>query len=193
MESHSSWDEVGDLEDEKEDQEREWKLRHLDIPFIRLPHREDGRTNMWKIRDNQESIKEMVEKNPLFKEGRYREMWLDHQDPTRVQKRIDQQLRDHKAVLDRMERWQVVAQQEQEAERRKRSGGLFLRGNQVVNGEGYVLGNGRPITIQTDNPLFTGQARPEQNLGQWMRDIEADEGRRIQETPTQRRTRERRE
>jgi hypothetical protein len=140
MEHHSSWDEVGDLEDEKEDQEREWTLRHLEIHFIRLPHGEDGRTNMWKLPDNQEPIREMVEKNPLFKEGRYREMWLDHQDPSRVQKRIDQQLRDHKAVVDRMERWQIVAQQEQEAERRKRSGGLFLQGNQTVNGEGYVLG-----------------------------------------------------
>jgi hypothetical protein len=51
--------------------------------------------------------------------------------------------------------------------------------------------------IVTDHPLWTGvqpepTQQPVQNLGQWMRDIEADERRRM-ESPAERLTRERRE
>jgi hypothetical protein len=54
----------------------------------------------------------------------------------------------------------------------------------VVNEEGYVLGK---IAAHQPTP------RPTQDLGQWIRGIEEDERRRMAETPTQRRTRERRE
>jgi hypothetical protein len=95
------WDIGGDLEAEQSDQDREWKLRHLEIPSIRAPHRGDGRVSMLRLPDNQQAIQEMVTKNPLFQEGKYRERRLDHLDPERVRERLRKQSADRQAVLER--------------------------------------------------------------------------------------------
>jgi hypothetical protein len=54
-----------DLGIEEEDRKREWKLRHLEIPFMRYPHPEDTSGSLLGLTDNQEAIQEMVRVNPL--------------------------------------------------------------------------------------------------------------------------------
>jgi hypothetical protein len=96
------WNSGGDLEAEESDQVREYRPRHLEIPFIRYPHRGDGRRSMLELPDNQVAIQEMVAKNPLFQEGKYKERWLDHLDPQRLRDRIHKQVEERQAVLGRM-------------------------------------------------------------------------------------------
>jgi hypothetical protein len=185
----STWDTSKDLGLEADDREREWKLRHLEIPFIRYGYERDNFATMWQIPENQEPIQEMARVNPLFQEGRFKELWEHHQHPERPS-RLDWNL----PVMDESaaatlagqrrprERWQEIAQQEREEEN-------------VVSGMQARLPDGRLITV----PIMRTEAQqqpeqqPVQNLGQWIREIEDDERRRMQETPTQRRTRERRE
>jgi hypothetical protein len=113
------WDIAGVLEAEQSNQVREWRIRHLEIPFIRTPHRGDGRVIMLRLPDNQEAIQEMVAKNPLFQEGKYREMWLHHLDPERIRERHRRQSADRQAVL---ERCQIEAQHQAETARRISTG-----------------------------------------------------------------------
>jgi hypothetical protein len=63
----------GDLSLEIEDQKWEWKLRHLEIPFIRYPRRDEVCQCKLRLADNQETIQAMIERNPLFKE----QVWMD--------------------------------------------------------------------------------------------------------------------
>jgi hypothetical protein len=135
---------------------------------------------MLQIPDNQEAISEMARVNPLFHEGRFKELRLDFLHPESVEARMN--WRRQEVTL---ERWQERAQQERRAE-------------DVQSGIQVWADGGRVLTIPVPNrPRTTGVQRPAQqplqNLGQWMRDIEADEQRRMEETPMQRRTRERRE
>jgi hypothetical protein len=174
---------------DEDDQEREWKLRHLEIPFIRNQYKGDRGRNMLEVPDNQEEIREMVRINPLFQEGRFKELWLDYSDPDRI-KEQQRQREEQQAILARRnhrERWQEIAQQERRADDVQSGIRVRTEGGQVDT---------IPV-MTTSHPLWTGvqppAQQPVQNLRQWMRDIETDERRRMEETCTQRRTRERRE
>jgi hypothetical protein len=183
-----AWGTRGDLSLEEKDRKREWKLRHLEIPFLRYPQRDEACQSILRIPDNQEAIQKMVAKNPLFQEGKWRDKWLDFKDPERVRERLRKQEADSREVLARMETWQIEAQRQyNDDQNRKRPGAYVLRGRQLLAPDGRVLGNPPDY-----NPGYPFTTRPVQDLGQWMREIEEDERRR-HETPTEQRTRERRE
>jgi hypothetical protein len=66
---------------------REWKLQHLEIPFLRQPTKEEKYKSILEVPDNQEAIQEMVARNPLFKEKKWAEEWLDWLHPERIEER----------------------------------------------------------------------------------------------------------
>jgi hypothetical protein len=101
----------------------------------------------------------MVNRDPLFKEQKGWNLWLDKLHPERVAER-NRRLAEDRRILE--ERWRQEAQQ-----RARDHQAQALVQNQRVEFE-------------------------EQNLGQWTRRTEEDERRRI-ESPTERRTRERRQ
>jgi hypothetical protein len=134
-------------------------LRHLEVPFLRYPRREESAVKIIDLPDNQEAVQEVVPRNPLFKEQKWWNLWLDKLHPERVVER-DRRFREERRILE--ERWQQAA--EQRARERQAQA--------VVQNQRAELA--------------------ERNLGQWIREIEEDEPRRMG-TPTERRTRERRE
>jgi hypothetical protein len=50
------------------DERREWMLKHLEVPFLRYPRREENAVQIMDLPDNQEAVQEMEARNPLFKE-----------------------------------------------------------------------------------------------------------------------------
>jgi hypothetical protein len=153
------WPVKGDIKLERMDERREWKLRHLEIPFLRYPRREENAVQIMDLPDNQEAVQEMVARNPLFKEPKSWNLWLDKLHPERVIER-DRRLAEDRRVLE--ERWQ------QEMQRR------------ATERQAQALVQNQRVELV------------EQNLGRWIRQIEADERMRM-ESPTERRTMERRQ
>jgi hypothetical protein len=101
----------------------------------------------------------MLVKNPLFKEKKWCDEWLDKLHPERIVERNRRMAEDRRILKVR---WQ------QESQQRARD-----RQAQAL--------------VQNQRVEFV-----EQNLGQWIRNIEADERARM-ESPTERRTREQRQ
>jgi hypothetical protein len=63
------------------DARREWMLKHLEVPFLRYPRKGEGHASILDVLDNQEAIQEMLVKNPLFKEKKWWDKWLDKLHP----------------------------------------------------------------------------------------------------------------
>jgi hypothetical protein len=153
------WPVTVGVEGEQEDERREWKLKHLEVPFLRYPRRGEGYTSMLEVPDNQAAIQEIVVKNPLFKEKKWWDKWLDRLHPERVVER-NRRLEEDRRIL--LTRWHQEAQQ------------------RVRDRQAQALVQNQTVELV------------EQNLGQWIRNIEADERARM-ESPTERRTREMRQ
>jgi hypothetical protein len=126
----------------------EWRLQHLEIPFISYPTRDDPYDSIKNRPWNQEAIQEMIKVNPVLK------------DPEGAASRKQERLR----------RWQ---------EERRSTEEVRLHAIQQRQWEEPAQ-----ALVQNQRPVFV-----EQNLGQWIREIEDDERRRM-ESPTERRTRE---
>jgi hypothetical protein len=47
---------------------REWKLKYLEIPFLRYPTKEEKYKSILGVPDNQEAIREMVARSPVLRE-----------------------------------------------------------------------------------------------------------------------------
>jgi hypothetical protein len=103
------WDVRGDLSLERADERREWMLRHLEIPFLRYPRRDENVCQIMYVPGNQEAIQEMVARNPLFKEQKWKDLWLDRLHPERVIER-NQRLAAERRVLQ--QRWQTEGQRQ---------------------------------------------------------------------------------
>jgi hypothetical protein len=102
------WPTRVDEEGERMDTRREWMLDHLEIPFLRYPKRGESYTSIPEVPDNQEAIQEMLVKNPLFKEKKSWDKWLDKLHPERVVERNRRQAQERRELE---ERWQQEAQQ----------------------------------------------------------------------------------
>jgi hypothetical protein len=63
------------------EERREWRLKHLEIPFISYPGRDDPYDSIKEMPGNQEAIQEMIKVNPLFKEPEWAEKLQDWLDP----------------------------------------------------------------------------------------------------------------
>jgi hypothetical protein len=89
MFSTSRWWEKWNKRDDWEIKEaqREWKLKHLEIPFLRFPTREETYECILKVPDNQEAIQEMATRNPLLKEAKWAGKWQDWLHPERIEER----------------------------------------------------------------------------------------------------------
>jgi hypothetical protein len=120
---------------------------------------------MIDLPDNQEAVQEMVAKNPLFKEQKWRDLWLDKLHPERVVERNARQAENWRAL---QERWKEIAQNR--PPERPREGVTF--------------------TIPRTPVSPPRREVPVERLGQWVREIEADERLRMK-SPTERRTMER--
>jgi hypothetical protein len=144
---------------ERMDERREWTLGHLEIPFLRYPRRGENAVQIMDVPDNQRAVQEMVTGNPLFKEAKWWNLWLDKLHPELVIER-NRRLVEDRCILE--ERWP----REHEKRARERQAQALVQDRRAES--------------------------VEQNLGQWIRQIEDDERRRIK-SPTERRTRERRQ
>jgi hypothetical protein len=142
---------------------RERLCRHLEIPYIRYPSRDEPYESIKDMPENQEAIREMLEVNPVLHEEEWIQRVQDWQDPEGAEHR-----REERRLRREEEQRRIVELQEQAAQQRQRE----LQAQALV---------------QNQRPVFV-----EQNLGHWVRKIEEDERLRM-ETPTEGRTRERRE
>jgi hypothetical protein len=136
---------------------------HLEVHFISYPTYDDPYDSIKEMPWNREAIQEMIRVNPIFKEPEWAEKLQDWRDPEGAAARKEERLR----------RWQ---------EERRAIEELRLQATQQRQREEQAQ-----ALVQNQRPEFI-----EQNLGQWIRGIEEDERRRM-ESPTERRTRERRE
>jgi hypothetical protein len=82
-------------------------LRHLEVPFLRYPRREENAVQIMDLPDDQETVQEMVAKNPLFREKKWWDKWLDGSHPERAEER-NQRLSEDRRALE--ERWRQEAQ-----------------------------------------------------------------------------------
>jgi hypothetical protein len=142
---------------------RERLCRNLEIPYIRYPSRDEPYESIKDMPENQEAIREMLEVNPILREKEWAQKVQDRQDPEAAERR-----KEEPRLRWEEEQRQIAELQAQAAQQRQRE----LQAQALV---------------QNQRPVFV-----EQNLGQWIRQIEEDERLRM-ETPTERRTRERRE
>jgi hypothetical protein len=137
------------------EQNRAYHCAYFEIPFIKYPWPGDRGELVFDPRtvpENQETISEMIAKNPAFKEGlgRMLEEWLHPESMEERLARIEQERRDLEEMRRRMEAQRIIDVQGPSVELR------------------------------------------EQGLGKWMAQIEEDERQRM-ETPSEKRTRERRQ
>jgi hypothetical protein len=163
IETFKWWKKCGDQFWMDKEERRFWRLKHLEIPFISYPGRDDPYDSIKDIPWNQEAIQEMIKVNPLFKEPEWAEKLQDWVDLEGAEARKEKRRR----------RW---------AEERRAIEELQLQEYQRRQREEQAQ-----ALVQNQRSVFV-----EQNLGQWIREIEEDERRRI-ETPTERHTRERRQ
>jgi hypothetical protein len=68
------WPVNADVSLEQMDERRERMLGHLEIPFLRYPRRRESAVQIMDLPDNHEAVQEMVAKNPLFKEQKWRNL-----------------------------------------------------------------------------------------------------------------------
>jgi hypothetical protein len=142
---------------------RLWKLERLEIPFISYPGVDEPCESIKDMPENQGAIQEMIRLNPVLKEPEWVVQVQDWLDPEGAAARKEERIR----------RWEEERRAIEEAQRQ-----AFLQRQREVQAQ---------TLVQNQQPVFG-----EQNLGQWVREIEADERLRM-ETPTERRTRERRQ
>jgi hypothetical protein len=138
---------------------REGRLEYLEIPFLRCPKKEKVYKSILEVPDNQEAIQEMIARNPLFKEAKWKDQWLDWLHPERIEQRR-LKWEEERGTIEEM-RQRAIQQRAREAQAQ--------------------------ALVQNQSAEFL-----ERNLGQWIRQIEADERSRM-ESPIERRTRERRQ
>jgi hypothetical protein len=131
----------------------------MEVPLLGYPTKDEEYKSILEVPDNQEAIREMIARNPLFKRGEWLERWLDWLHPERIEERR-LKWEEERRVIEEM-RQQAIQQRARE-----------LRAQTLVQN----------LRVEP----------AERNLGQWVRDIEADERGRL-ESPTEPRSRERRQ
>jgi hypothetical protein len=131
--------------------------------IIRYPRREGPFESTKDMPENQEVIQEMTKVNPFFKKSDWMEQLQDWLHPEEAVIRKEEQKRLWEAERRAIEELRQQAIQQREREMKAQA------------------------LVQSQRPEFV-----EQNLGQWIRQIEEDERARL-ESPTERCIRERRQ
>jgi hypothetical protein len=116
IEAFKWWKKCGGQFWKDKEERREWRLKHLEIPFISCPGRGDPYDSIKDMPWNQEAIQEMIRVNPSFKEPEWAEKLQDWQDPESASARKEERRRRWAEERRAIEEAQLQAYQRRQRE-----------------------------------------------------------------------------